>query len=396
VFDWSFDTVYLDTTAIKDVSVAANRKTDFWQIDINSINTIGSISVFDDNRPTKVHFEKLQWPSAKIMERQTSARETVNEHIDASVDQWADVDLSAIPALDFSVDQLTLSGKALGQWKFKLNPINNGKGIELKDIYGKVEDLTFAGNDSASGGYFRWEQASNNNKHGQSQLIGVLKGGNIGPLLDKWELSSLEGKNSDISTNLTWWGSPHAFAMNKLVGNITVSISEGRFIRAENNEATGLLRLFGLFNFDTWARRIRLDFSDLYKSGLSFDQLKGNIEFDKGMIYLTEPLVVKGPSSDLKMAGKIDYDKQQIDTHLVATLPVSGNLTLGTALAAGLPAAAGVYVISKIFKDQVNQVASLSYSIKGDWEKPEIRFDKLFDEKAAKQAGQTVEKEAKD
>ena len=109
----------------------------------------------------------------------------------------------------------------MGQWTFKLKPINNGKGIELNDIYGKVEDLTFTGNDSASGGYFRWEQAFNGSKHGQSQLIGVLKGGDIKPLLDKWQLSPLESKKSYIATELTWSGSPHAFAVSKLVGDIT-------------------------------------------------------------------------------------------------------------------------------------------------------------------------------
>ena len=173
-------------------------------------------------------------------------------------------------------------------------------------------------------------------------------------------------------------------------------MDNGRFLRSQNVGTTDLLRLFGLFNFDTWARRLRLDFSDLYKRGLSFDRLESKLELNQGMIYLTQPLVVKSPSSNFKMAGTIDYENQQIDASLVARLPVGENITLGVALAAGLPAAVGVYSISKLFKDQVDKAASLSYTIKGDWENPSIRFDRLFDEKAAEKASKTAEKQKTD
>ena len=385
--DWSFDIVDVNDTLFENILLNVHRKADRWQADINSANIAGTAFLFDDQRTTRVELKKLHWPYVEHTEQGLSDRQ-----VEAFIDPWATVDLSAIPPLDFSVDQLVLSGKILGRWKFKLRPINNGKGIELNDIYGGIEALNFAGNNEG-GGYFRWDQAIDESERGRSQLIGVLQGGNIKPVLNKWQLSPLESKKSRLVIELSWPGSPRAFDLTELTGDIAVTMNDGRFIQAKNNEATDLLRLFGLFNFDTWARRLRFDFSDLYKRGLSFDQLEGRMEFDKGMIYLTKPLVVRGPSSDFKMAGKIDYENQKIDTSLVATLPVGGNLTLGVALAAGLPAAAGVYAISKLFKKQVDKVASLSYTVKGDWENPDIRFDKLFDEKAARKAGQTAEKE---
>lgn len=394
-FDWSFDAVDVNGTRFNDVDISAHRDLDQWLIAIDNADATGTISVFDDRRPATVHFEKLHWPY-----RDNKEQETVHAHTDSAAidpraaDPWAAMDFSALPAIDFSVDHFAALGKTLGSWQFKLRPIDGGKGLALNELYGEIGALTFTGDKGSKGGYLRWRQGSDDGRRqGRSQLTGVLTGGNIKPLLDKWQLSPLESKKTHIATTLSWTGSPYAFAMKTLVGDMTVSMDDGRFIREQNSEATDLLRLFGLFNFDTWARRIRLDFSDLYKSGLSFDQLKGDIEFDRGTIYLTRPLAVKGPSSNLNMAGKIDYDKQQIDTSLVATLPVGGNLTLGIALTAGLPAAAGAYVISKLFKDQVEQVASLSYTIKGDWENPQIRFDKLFDKKAAKKAGQTAKKE---
>ena len=92
------------------------------------------------------------------------------------------------------------------------------------------------------------------------------------------------------------------------------------------------------------------------------------------------------------MAGTIDMTQEMLDATLVATLPVGGNLTLLTAIAAGMPAAAGVYVASKIFKKQVDKVASVSYRMSGTWSDPEVKFERWFDNKAAKRAGENTQK----
>jgi uncharacterized protein YhdP len=96
---------------------------------------------------------------------------------------------------------------------------------------------------------------------------------------------------------------------------------------------------------------------------------------------------VVAPSARLLMAGTIDLVREEMDTSLVATLPVGGNLTMAAVFAGGLPAAAGVYVISKLFKNQVDKVASVSYRMQGSWDDPVLSFDKLFDSKAASRAG---------
>ena len=63
----------------------------------------------------------------------------------------------------------------------------------------------------------------------------------------------------------------------------------------------------------------------------------------------------------------------------MATLPVVNNLPWVAALTAGLPIAAGVFVVSKLFEKQVSQLASAVYSIGGSWDDPQIRLDRIFD-----------------
>jgi uncharacterized protein YhdP len=90
---------------------------------------------------------------------------------------------------------------------------------------------------------------------------------------------------------------------------------------------------------------------------------------------LTEPLKMIGPSSQMELSGIIDYPKQLVDAKLQASLPIGGNLTLITALTAGLPAAAGVYLASKIFKKQFKQVSTIQYVISGDLNSPMVKTE---------------------
>ncbi|MEL7400791.1 MAG: AsmA-like C-terminal region-containing protein, partial [Pseudomonadota bacterium] len=85
---------------------------------------------------------------------------------------------------------------------------------------------------------------------------------------------------------------------------------------------------------------------------------------------------------------------ETLDATMVATLPVGGNITTAAAFVAGLPAAAGVYLISKMFDKQIKKLTSVSYKIEGPWAKPEVKFNKLFDEKGAKDAGKKVRQQS--
>jgi len=137
-------------------------------------------------------------------------------------------------------------------------------------------------------------------------------------------------------------------------------------------------------------RRLKLDFSDVVNSGMAYDRIQSNMHFESGNLFLTEPLTVKTPSSKMQLAGTINLVDETLDTRLVATLPVGNNLSLWAAFAAGLPAAAGVYVASKLFEKQIDQLSSLSYSIEGPWADPKVSFQRMFDAKSAEKTGKTA------
>ena len=69
---------------------------------------------------------------------------------------------------------------------------------------------------------------------------------------------------------------------------------------------------------------------------------------------------------------------------------MASNLPWVAALAGGLPVAAGVFVVSKVFEKQVNRLSSGVYAIGGTWEEPTVRFDRIFDDAARGAASPSV------
>ncbi len=69
-----------------------------------------------------------------------------------------------------------------------------------------------------------------------------------------------------------------------------------------------------------------------------------------------------------------------LDGELVATLPVASNLPWVAALAGGLPVAAGVFVVSKVFEKQFDVLSSAVYRLEGSWDDPEVSFDRIWDD----------------
>ena len=118
---------------------------------------------------------------------------------------------------------------------------------------------------------------------------------------------------------------------------------------------------------------------DNYKSGISYDSIEGEIVLEDAMLKIVEDLTVDAPSSRFSLRGEADLTAKELDMELIATLPVANNLPWIAALAGGLPTAAGVYVASKIFEDQFDRLSSAVYSIEGDWNDPQLKFEKVYD-----------------
>jgi len=362
----------------EDVQVEVTRTASAWQLGIENPMVSGSLIVPNSAfTPLQINLQKLYLSDAALGNANasnvaTSESPTTTE---PPVPPTKLIDPRSLPLANVVIDELFLDGSNYGNWSLQIRP--NKKGVVIDNIRGRIRGLTVSGaKDSLDGAKLIWQHTDQGT---QTRFIGSFSAKDIGDVLRQWEKpDTIESSAAFFSADLFWAGSPQDLKIVELNGDMTMWMENGRFKRGVSAE-DGLLRLMSLLNFDTLARRLRLDFSDLYKSGLAYDEINGKVRFNRGTLVFTEPLVVRTPSSGMQMAGTIDLRREKIDTRLVATLPVASNLTFFAALATGLPAAAGIYLVSKFFKKQVDQATSMSYSIKGSWDKPKMRFDRLFE-----------------
>ena len=402
--DLSTDRLLLGATEIAHIHVTGQGLGSDWRLVFDSDTASGEVSgVLNSSTPLQLDLSHLRLPApmaASEGDEGASGGSSPGDSVSAD-DSWSGFDFTSLPELEFSTDSLSVGDEDYGRWSFRMRPSEDR--LVLSDIRGAARGVSIEGRGTGAnklGAQLMWLRNADGSE--SSQFIGRLQTGDLAEVQRAWgQEPAIESEYAAFDTALRWDGSPAAVAGNLLSGDLKIDIRNGRFLRATDSAGPAFLRLLSLFNFDTWARRLRLDFSDLYQSGMAFDQVRGAVHFEgEGQLLIAVPIQVEGPTSELQMAGRVNLEREDLDLTLVATLPVGNNLALVAALAGGLPAAAGVYLISKAFKKQVNKMASVSYRISGDWADPDVRFDKLFDGEGAQRqgnaAGQRPEKPARD
>jgi uncharacterized protein YhdP len=198
-------------------------------------------------------------------------------------------------------------------------------------------------------------------------------GDDIGALLERWHYGRvLETSQVESLLQLNWKGAPWDVKLDRLNGELQFSTREGRLI--ETAESTNLLRVFGILNFNSLARRLRLDFSDLLKKGVSFDRLDGHYRLQQGVAATVEPLVMAGPSANMSIQGQVNLAEGTLDKEVEVALPISSNVPLAAVLLGAPQVAGAVFVIDKLIGDRLERFSTLRYRLSGSWENPELEL----------------------
>lgn len=327
-----------------------------WQVDLSNDWLQGRVSVEDEvGTPLKIAMQRLSFES------DAESPET---------DPLFDVDPSELTLALFSVEQLLLDGEDYGRWGFLYEPVTNG--ALLKDMNVSVRGLQVA-EDAA----VQWQVVDGRHT---SEFKGAVSVPDLGLALREWGYaSSIEGQDFSLFGDVSWSGSPAMVDLEVIEGLIKVVEGEGRFVQADSN--MGALRLLGIFDFASLAKRFRLDFSDVVDTGFTFDKVEGETRFSTGIIDVVEPIKIEGSGSTFKVAGRIDLDSLELDSDMVVTLPLQRNLpwyAAYSAFATGPLTGAGVFLVQQLFQNQINAISSAKYKISGTMDEPIIEFVTFF------------------
>lgn len=359
---------------LRDVQLSGRRSSQGWQLYASSDRLSGALlRPAEPQLPWQLHLERLHLAAAGG---------------EAPAEWLADVQPESLPAADVRIDALWRGDENWGTVAFQLRP--QPQGLRLDQLNGTLRELRLRGQEGRPASLV-WRRGPGGDS---TEFNGRLEVGDLGRAMTRWQYERIITTRSGwLDASVHWPGRPDQFAFGLLDGSATLALRDGRFLKT-GAPTEGALKVVGIFNFANLLRRLRLDFSDLFSDGISFDRVDGRFELDQGVVQLPAPLAITGPATRFRIEGELDFNTDLIDMELTATLPLAGNLPWVAAIAGGLPAAAGVYVASKLFGDQVDRVASAVYDVSGPWREPDVRFRRFFDDRLEVPAAMTGQEES--
>lgn len=271
-----------------------------------------------------------------------------------------DVDPRQIPPLWLSVEDLVLNDRTLG--KLRLNLMREARGLHLKNLQLTSDEHRI----TASGDW--WYKTPKPVSH----LKAVLTSQNLGKTLRAfgYEDALKEGK-AEGQLDVQWEGPFPTIAPKRMDGDLKFTITQGRLLDVE----PGLGRLVGLLNIGSLSRRLQLDFSDLFKEGLGFDQLHGTVQFENGHGY--NSVAIKAPAAQVHLAGRIGFQARDYRQTLTVTPQVGSPLAIAGTIAGGPAVGAAVLFAERLFKPGIDRVTRYQYLITGSWDDPIIQPRKV-------------------
>lgn len=281
--------------------------------------------------------------------------------------------LSESPDTDVRILELRRRGDSRGHLAFRFE--SDGSALYARDIRGDILGLRSEGGDGG-GTELRWYAAGDGDFATAldidltfDDLGSVFEGLGYAPVI--------ESRGGAAVGSLRWPGTPAPPGFDRLQGTLQIQTRDGRLLQSPGAGASGALKVVTLLNLAELLQDLSL--SSMFESGIPFERASSELVFNRGQLRIPA-LTLDGSASTFRFSGTTNL--AAIDGELVVTLPVANNLPWVAALAAGLPVAAGVFVVSKVFEKQVERMSSGVYSVSGPVDSPQVRLKRIFDNTA--------------
>lgn len=348
----------------------------YWQVGLDHSDLQATLKIYQDDLPFDLHLHRanLDFLSRKQQESGVSY----------SSQSW-----SKFPDINVVIDKLLAGGEDFGEWEFKLRSYDDHMALEDMQASFKFMRLT----ETPAGPAKLWWTLGDKP---QSRFQGMFVSKNVANVLKAWGYTQeVHSKKSEFIVDSQWMGAPTDFDFRKMKAITQFRLEQGNFADVSSS-STGALKVIGVFNIANIVKRLQLDFSDLTSEGLSYESATGIVSTDFGVYHYDKPIEIKSAASKIRLYGGFNMNTEKLDMTMGVTLPLASNLPWIVGLAAGLPTAAGIYIISKVLDKQVDQISSAVYRVTGDFNNPEVKFDSLFDtEEGLESRGGKVRDEVK-
>jgi uncharacterized protein YhdP len=344
--DVKVDELQVGGRAIRQLALEAGA--DSWLLEVRDPELPGTVrgSIPLRAGPVEARFRRLNMDFGGSGEEESSDSPLTSQ-----------LDPRQLPPLRLRVEELYLDGSPAGSLVLETNPLPEGLELSRLELVGKQFELNAEGH---------WTGAESGARRAAVQAR--LQSEDVGKALRELGLyADIDGADGKLQLNVHWPGPLTEPDLSTLAGGMRIDLGAGRFVEID----TGAGRLMGLFNLRGLVRHLRLDFSDLFEKGFSFDSITADIAFADGNA-TTDDLVINGPVARVDVSGRVGLVARDYDQQVVVTPAVGGSLPLAGFLAGGPVGGAAGFLAGKVFERQIGRAAQVRYRITGSWDDPVV------------------------
>ncbi|MCX7085023.1 MAG: YhdP family protein [Methylococcales bacterium] len=332
-------------------------KDGYWLGDLESAFANGKLSIPKDIKGADkliLDMSSVNLSALKDLQDKTvgaSAKDPENS--DTVIDSKATISPNDLPLLSMTSQKTWWRGVNLGQTTLESERIAEGMAFKQLQIKSAEQQLTMSGTWKVKEGV------------SQTQLEGHLDIPEAGKLLLDLDISKeLTETQAAIDFSGKWAAAPYQFALKDVTGGIDINLKSGRLLSIE----PGFGRVLGILAMAQWVKRIQLDFSDVYKEGLTFNTIKGHFDLLTGKAF-TKDLVIDAVPAKISIAGEVDLVNETLD-ELVTVAPKSADAVpiAGTIV----DKVTGLIGQSLTGKNQEGLFFGYQYFIKGPWNDSQV------------------------
>jgi uncharacterized protein (TIGR02099 family) len=257
-----------------------------------------------------------------------------------------------IPELVITSRDTLINSHPYGELAATLRHIEGGVRLEQLSLESEQGELQVTG---------EWTS----DEDGQATALEIdIRTTELGRTLKDLALSGAVAEGTGaMSATIAWQGPPYAWEKETLKGELRIQAEKGRFEETE----PGVARLFGLLNVAALQRRLRLDFTDLFREGFAFEEIAGTFFIENGLAR-TDDTHIDSPSGKIRIEGTTNLVTRVLDQDIAVIPAISGAVALAGTLTGGPVVGAALLAAGK----GIDKLATVRYRMTGPWDAPEI------------------------
>lgn len=317
----------------------------YWTGAINSEFAAGTLRIPVTSKGT----EKISLDLATLDLSALKQPDTENTNVVPATEPELKLAPATMPLFSITSQKTRWQSLDLGRLAVETERIPGGMRFKHMELTGQNQKFALSGDWQASG------------THAQ----GHLEIPRAGQLLNQLGITKdFTETSAAIDFRVNWTAAPYQFSLATLKGRVDVNLKNGRILSIE----PGVGRILGILAMEQWIKRAQLDFSDVYKEGLSFNSIKGHFDVLNG-IAATHDLVIDAIPAKITINGDADLVGQTVN-HIINVTPKSADAVpiAGTIMGK----IADVLGRSLTGKDQEGFFFGAQYLVKGGWNNAEI------------------------